>query len=174
MALAPRSAVSDRRPPRIDGFDYIGPHAYFLTVCTLNRVPWFSDQSRADGVVAELIRTTAAYGFGLIAYCLMPDHLHAMAEGARRDSNFLKYVAMFKQRTAFEHASRGRGRLWQAGFFEHVIRREEDFESVAAYIVANPIRAGLCRSAIEYRYLGSSRYTLQQLAEAAQMIPSWR
>src|SRR6476646_2539767 len=106
-ALAAPSAVSDRRPPRIKGFDYIGPHAYFLTVCTLNRVPWFTDRSHADSVVAELLRTTAAYGFELIAYCLMPDHLHALAEGARRDSNLLKYVAMFKQRTAFEHASRG-------------------------------------------------------------------
>jgi REP element-mobilizing transposase RayT len=124
LRLAP--AVNGRRPPRIDGFDYTGPHAYFLTLCTLNRVPWFSDQPRAGSVVAELLRTTTAYGFELIAYCLMPDHLHALAEGARPDSNFLKCVAMFKQRTAFAHTRGGRGRLWQEGFFEHVIRREED------------------------------------------------
>jgi len=103
----------------------------------------------------------------------MPDHLHALAEGTRDDSNFLKFVAMFKQRTAFSHAQGGRGRLWQEGFFEHVIRRAEDFEGVAAYIVANPIRAGLCGSAIEYPYLGSGRYTLQQLGEAIQMVPCW-
>jgi REP element-mobilizing transposase RayT len=36
------------------------------------------------------MRTAAAYGFELIAYCLMPDHLHALAEGTRHDSNFLK------------------------------------------------------------------------------------
>jgi REP element-mobilizing transposase RayT len=100
--------------------------------------------------------------------------LHALAEGTRHDSNFLKSVAMFKQRTAFAHAHGGRGRLWQESFFEHVIRQEEDFESIAAYIVANPIRAGLCRSATEYRHLGSSRYTLQELAEAVRMLPSWK
>jgi putative transposase len=166
--------VSGRRPPRIEGFDYTGPHAYFLTVCTLNRVRWFLDQSRSDEVVAELLRTAAAYGFGLIAYCLMPDHVHALAEGTRHDSNFLKFVAMFKQRTAFAHGRGGRGRLWQEGFFEHIVRREEDFESIGAYIVANPIRAGLCESAIEYRHLGSSRYTLEQLADPVQIAPSWR
>jgi REP element-mobilizing transposase RayT len=85
--------MTARRPPRIDGFDYTGPHAYFLTICTLNRAPWFSDQRRADEVMAELLRTTMAYGFGLIAYCLMPDHVHALAEGTCLDSDFLKCVA---------------------------------------------------------------------------------
>jgi putative transposase len=105
---------------------------------------------------------------------LMPDHLDALVDGTRPDSSFLKCVAMFKQRTAFEYA-RDRGEvLWHEGFFEHVLRSEDDLEAVAAHIVGNPIRAGLCSSASDYPYLGSSRYTVDQLAAAVQIWPRWK
>jgi hypothetical protein len=41
---------------------------------------------------------------------------------------------MFKQRSAFAHGRLDRRRLWQEGFFEHVVRREEDFEAIAPYL----------------------------------------
>ena len=34
-------------------------------------------------------------------------------------------------------------RAWQPGFHDHAVRAEEDLASVARYIVANPLRAGL-------------------------------
>ena len=42
---------------------------------------------------------------------------------------------------------------------------------VVKYIVLNPVRAGLCASAIEYPYLGSSGYDLSQLVTAADWTP---
>jgi hypothetical protein len=135
MPFAPARVVAKRRPPRIDGFDYLGPHAYFLTVCT----------------------------FG-----------HALVDGRSPDSDFRRFVAMFKQRTAFRFAQDRGGALWQEGFFEHVLRSEDDIESVASYIIGNLIRAGLCTSVDEYPHLGSSRYTIEQLASAIQIMPSWK
>src|SRR5262249_13245786 len=122
-------------PPRIDGFDYVGPHTYFLTICTFKRIRHFDDSVCASETVATLLRTSAACGFGVIAYCLMPDHLHALVDGTRPDSNFLKCVAMFKQRAAFEYARSRREVLWQEGFFDHVLRNEDDVQNIAAYIV---------------------------------------
>jgi len=43
-------------------------------------------------------------------------------------------------------------------------------EDVSAYIVSNPIRAGICDTFGEYPFLGSSRYTIEQLREAVQMM----
>src|SRR5215831_7369640 len=102
-----------RRPPRIDGFDYVGPHAYFLTICTFRRTPWFGDSVCAAETVSLLLRTATTYGFGVIAYCLMPDHLHALVDGTGSESK---------------------------------------------------IRAGLCRNASEYPYLGSACCTFEELA----------
>jgi REP element-mobilizing transposase RayT len=166
--------VRRRRPPRIGGFNYTGPHAYFLTICAFKRVPWFANHRCASETICELLRTAGDYGFAAIAYCLMPDHLHALLDGTRQDSNFRKCVSMFKQRSAFAHVRRHERPLWQDGYFEHIVRREEAIESIAAYIVANPIRAGLCTAAGEYPYLGSDRYTIDQLREAIQLAPAWK
>jgi len=166
--------VGYRRPPRIDGFDYLGPYAYFLTICTFSRKPWFVNRDDVNAAMSHLLRTGKAYGFAIVAYCFMPDHLHALVEGARVDSDFVRWTAMFKQQSAFAHLIKRRRRLWQPGYFEHVIRREEDYLGIAAYIVANPIRAGLCHELVDYPYLGSDRYTLDELREAIQVLPSWK
>jgi len=42
------------------------------------------------------------------------------------------------------------GRLWRKGLHDRAIRREEDLEAVATYIMANPLRAGIVRSVREY------------------------
>ena len=160
------------RPPRLPGFDYVGVHAYFLTISTFNRVPWFAVGECADACRQQLVRTSSDYGFDVIAYCFMPDHMHALVEAERDDADFRRFVSMFKQRSAHDHLGVHAGRLWQANYFERTLREGDDCEAVAAYILANPLRAGLCDRFGDYPYLGSSRYTIDQLHEAVQM--RWR
>ena len=40
--------------------------------------------------------------------------------------------------------------IWQAGYYDHALRIEEDIQTVARYIVANPIRAGLVQKIADY------------------------
>src|SRR3989344_3545810 len=42
------------------------------------------------------------------------------------------------------------GSLWQHGFHDRAIRRDEDLPAVARYIVANPLRAGLVEKIGDY------------------------
>jgi putative transposase len=42
------------------------------------------------------------------------------------------------------------GPLWQKGFHDHAVRGTEDMRTLARYVVANPVRAGLVRSVREY------------------------
>jgi putative transposase len=156
------------RPRRFDNFDYRGFHGYFVTACTFDRVKWFSREEVANDATTHLLRTASDYGFEVMAYCFMPDHLHAIAVGISADADFKRFMAMFKQRSAFAH--RKDGRLWQEGYFEHVIRSEELIQPIAAYILANPLRAGLCENFGDYPFLGSSRYTIEQLAEVAAAL----
>ena len=117
------------------------------------------------------MRTSRDYGFEAIAYCFMPDHLHALVAGVREDSSFPRFAAMFKQRSAFDHLSCRTGRLWQEGYFERVLLAEDDLQGIAAYILANPVRAGLCDRFGEYSHLGSPRYSVEQLRYAVQIRP---
>ncbi|GAA61149.1 transposase [Pseudoalteromonas sp. BSi20652] len=49
----------------------------------------------------------------------------------------------------------GRQKLWQKGFYDHLIRNTEDLNSCARYIVANPLRANLIENIAEYPYWDS-------------------
>jgi putative transposase len=42
------------------------------------------------------------------------------------------------------------GSIWQDGYHDHALRREENIREVARYIVANPLRAGLVKSVRQY------------------------
>jgi len=42
------------------------------------------------------------------------------------------------------------GRIWQPGYHDRALRKEEDLVAAARYLVANPVRKGLVKEAIEY------------------------
>jgi putative transposase len=160
-----------KRPPRIAGFDYIGLHAYFLTICVEHRRQAFGDPACARGVCAEFLSTAAAYGLAVIAYCVMPDHVHALIEGLRPDADFRRFVSMFKQRSAFDYRRAKNRSFWQEGYFDYVLRDDDSLVGIAAYILNNPIRAGLCATMREYPFMGSECYTLDELSDAIQFKP---
>ncbi len=114
--------------------------------------------------------TTAAFQhsarldrFALLAYCLMPDHAHLLVEGLAVQSDLRRFAKMAKQRSGAAHALARGKTLWPEGYYERVLRGDEDAFAMARYIVANPLRAGLVASARDYPYLGSDRWPLDEL-----------
>ena len=85
------------RPTRLDGFDYIGPHRYFLTFCTRYRTPVFLDGAIARLVLAHFRRTAIEHSFTYLAYCLMPDHAHALVEGLTSEADLELFVKSMKE-----------------------------------------------------------------------------
>jgi len=75
----------------------------------------------------------------------MPDHAHWLVELAGTESLSNTIGALKKAIATPVNASRGCvGQvLWQAGFHDRALRKEDDVLAVARYVVANPIRAGL-------------------------------
>ena len=63
------------------------------------------------------------------------------------------------------------GRLWQSGYFERVLRDEEDAHDVARYILQNPLRAGLVATPQDYPFLGSALVSTEQLMESTMWRP---
>ena len=101
----------------------------------------------------------------------MPDHLHILAEGLTPHSDLEKCAAMFRQRTGYAHHQTHKNRLWQDGCYDHILREEEITLVVARYIVANPLRDGRCEDVRRYPFVGSSRYSIDQLADAVMSQP---
>ena len=86
-----------------------------------------------------------------LAFVVMPDHLHWLFSltGSRSLSESIKNVKAFSARRINEILG-SNGAIWQPAFYDRAIRREEDLEGVARYIVANPLRAGIVRTIKEY------------------------
>jgi len=81
----------------------------------------------------------------------MPDHLHWLFSltGSRALSVCVNTVKSFSARRINYRLSR-HGQVWQTGFYDRAIRREDDLVGVARYIIANPLRAGIIESVRDY------------------------
>ncbi len=141
--------------PRMASFDYTGGFRYHVTIATHERKPHFRDDAWARRAVDELLRIAPSSGFTVDSFCVMPDHVHLLvAGGAERASSLPQFIHRYKQSLGFRFKSATGEALWQRSYHEHVLRSEEKTLVVAAYIVGNPVRAGLAVAAGDWPYSG--------------------
>ena len=154
------------RPSRLEGFDYVGRYRYFLTFCCRERLPVFRGPPIAEQTLTQFRRTTMLDRFAILAYSLMRDHVHLLLEGLAQDSDFTRFARMSKQRSGSAYARTHHQRLWQEGYYERVLREEDDARALARYVVNNPLRAGLVTTPADYPFVGSDVWSLSELLES--------
>ena len=141
------------RPRRLDAFDYIGFYRYHIRIATWNRVRHFTDREVALMARERLLTFAATYHIAINAYCFMPDHVHLLLAGKWPAAHLKMFVGAWKQNTGYAFTRMRTGsRLWQPSYFERVLREIEGNETVARYILENPVRAGLAERIGEYPY----------------------
>jgi REP element-mobilizing transposase RayT len=116
--------------------------------------------------LTEFRNAGAKESFALLAYCLMPDHVHLLVEALKDSSDLRKFAKLAKQYSGAAYAQAARKPLWQEGYHDHVLRHEEDAKQVARYILNNPARAGLVSTPRDYPYIGSDAWTLEELLDS--------
>ncbi|MFZ3092163.1 MAG: transposase [Nitrospirota bacterium] len=146
--------MKKKSSPRLKCFSYSGHFAYSLTLCTYKRRPHFISQDLISKIVDKLKDSTDRYGFSVIVYTFMPDHLHLLVKGT--DSSDLKgFVRHFKQMTGYNFKMQQGEILWHLSYYDHVIRKDEDIAASARYILENPVRKGLVADFRDYPFSGS-------------------
>jgi putative transposase len=167
--------LNRRKPIRLLTANYRGRRIYFVTCCCANRHLAFRDRRTAREVVHQLIASAAHHDFLLHAYCLMPDHLHILVEGTQDGSDLTRFVAAFKQQTAFVYRNRTGMSLWQSRYYDHILRKDNEIEDVAWYIWLNPIRKGLCVVPQDYSLSGSLTIDWKSRCAPARLwTPPWQ
>jgi putative transposase len=162
------------RPPRLPGFSYLGPNRYFLTICARTRSPVLSNREVGEFVVQQILLIASEQSFEVIAYCVMPDHVHFLIQGITADAHLIRMMHAWKQATGHWWKQRGHPRpLWQRGYHDRILREDDPTEGVVQYIVSNPLRAGLVRDVRDYPMLGSGAYDLDALMAAAWDWKPW-
>jgi REP element-mobilizing transposase RayT len=123
---------------------------YLITTVTQRRHPLFRDWRIGRLLVAEL-RGATQYGYAdTLAWVVMPDHLHWLMMPGKETLDAV--VRRIKSRSARSiHRTLGTvGAVWQKGYHDHAVRKDEDIRAMARYIIANPLRAGLAESIGDY------------------------
>jgi REP element-mobilizing transposase RayT len=133
------------RAVRLSDYDYAGGEVIHLTICAARGQP-FRDASLARCVSESIEFYSRKLRYQLFGYCLMPDHLHVLLSAADSGTPIAKWLMAFKNYTGRVFAECGGSPpLWQRSAHDHVCREGETAEKVLAYIVNNPVRAGLCQ-----------------------------
>ena len=111
-----------RRSTRLQSFDYTAPGVVYHVILRAARRRHVFTKSDLNRSIVEVIKEACRlHGYRLIAYCLMPDHLHLLVQCGQERRNLAKFVGALKS-----YSSRVAGRkLWQRGFYEHVLRTDE-------------------------------------------------
>ena len=157
------------RPKRLSNRSYVGQAQYFLTFCVRDRRSVFVETSVVNDTLAQIQRTANEELFAVLAYCFMLDHLHLLVRGLDRKSDLRRFVKFSKARSGRKYRKRSRERLWQDGYYDRILRDDADAKRYAAYIVSNPVRAGLVADAARYAYLGASEWSLEELTSVLSM-----
>jgi len=148
-----------RKLPRLRDFDYSINGCYFVTICTHQRKELFSQifplsnglsvQNKLTelGRVAQsqLLKLPERFDSIVIdKYVVMPNHLHAIItienglDGA--GYSLSDVICAFKSITTLQCRKLGfTGAVFQTSFHDHIIRGENDYSEIWAYIDANPM-----------------------------------
>ena len=165
-----------RKNIRLPASHYIGRNWYFLTMVVEGRERRFFNSSRVAENLALLTEHAQMGHFAISAYCFMPDHLHLLTSGTEEVADLLQFADAFKQDSAFPFKQQTQQRLWQKKYHDHILRANEQWESIAYYIWMNPVRKGLCRRPQDWPFSGSFTVDWRRLLSLGidTWTPPWK
>jgi putative transposase len=151
---------------------FIRGGTYFFTVVTYGRRPILADPLGRSCLRAAIRRVRAKRPFEVIAFVLMPDHLHALWTLPLGDSDYAvrwsqikeSFTRLFLASGGMEgsrNATRVRRRersVWQRRYWEHTCRDEDDLKRCIDYIHWNPVKHGLVERVQDYPWSTFHRF----------------
>jgi len=143
---------------RLSGFDYSSRRIYFVTIVADKRLRVFLDRRLADALVECLNIIRERLRFYVYSYCLMPDHLHMLLGLGESGRSLGEICGAFKSISTRAYWKWHEGKLWQRGYFDHIIRNEEDFAECVEYIKMNPVRKNLVETWEQWPHTGRIDY----------------
>ena len=126
------------RAPRV----FVAGAAYHLTAHGLDQRSIFVDAIDRQTFAMRLRRVSLREGWELYAACLMDTHYHLVVLPSADISSGMRVLNGAHSR-AFNKRHRRRGALFEARYFERVIRDETQLANAVAYVEHNAYSAGM-------------------------------
>jgi len=125
----------------------------------------------ADSRIASIVENSLLYFDGeryrLSAWVVMPNHVHFLAApcSGKSVSTIMHSIKSFTSQEANKVLNR-RGQFWFEDYFDRYIRSPAHFKNALVYIESNPVKAGLCKRAADWRFSSAWR----RAARLKQMV----
>lgn len=105
--------------------------------------------SKVEGILLYRHRVD----YDLYAWCIMPDHVHLvlLPLNQRPLSSILHRIKSYSANQCNALLSRT-GAFWREETHDSVLYSDQEREAAVEYLVLNPVRAGLCERAEDWRW----------------------
>jgi REP-associated tyrosine transposase len=147
--------------------NHLAGGTFFFTVVTASRCPVLCRDDVREALRAAIAETRATHPFDIVAWVLLPDHLHCVWRLPLGDADYPRRWSLIKSRTTRRVAVSGGSSPWQPRYWEHTVRDEGDLRRHVDYVHWNPVKHGLARTAAEWPYSTFHRYCRLGLYPAA-------
>jgi REP element-mobilizing transposase RayT len=142
--------LADSLPPDILARSQSGPAAARMEATASALDAGTGARHLSDARAADIVRDALLHfdgeRYGLIAWCVMPTHVHVLIE--RKDGwTVSSVVHSWKSFTAnaINRLLGLRGSFWAREYYDRLMRDADQGEATLAYIENNPVKAGLCQ-----------------------------
>ena len=155
-----------RHPP-------VSNQPYFVTAAIKDRWPIFRNRLASEVMLGQLERAREELDFALLAFVLMPDHVHLIVVPSEA-ADLSRIMQTIKGRFArlWNKRSGRDGGLWQERYYESAVRTEAQLQRWIEYIDQNPVKARLAPAPEEFPYCSASGRLVTDLD--AYLGGSWR
>jgi REP element-mobilizing transposase RayT len=134
------------RPPRLQEPGEV----FHVTARGVRRQAIFFDDRDYRLYLNLLARTNSRYAWLVLAYCLMPNHVHLVVSLRERCLS----AAMHRQHGLYARRFNERhlltGHTFEARFRSRRIEDDADLVGVMRYVAVNPVEAGLCDDPLDW------------------------
>jgi putative transposase len=153
-------------------------HLHELTFSCVHRRPLLTNDAWRAELAAAIERSCHRHSFGLLAYVFMPEHVHLLEAPFKPEPNIPRFLADIKRPSSLSIKrnliSTGSGLLNQLTIqprpgetafhfrqagpgYDRNLTEINTILSAIDYIHENPVRRGLCRRAVDWRWSSAGR-----------------
>ena len=118
--------------------------------------PHWLRQPGVAAIIKEGLHHRDGMDYDLHTYCIMSNHVHLLVtirHEYRPLQLTLKSLKGYSARKANELLNWTGQPFWQPESYDHVVRDASEFNRIVAYILNNPVKAGLLESWEEWSYI---------------------
>jgi len=145
--------------------NYVEGGTYFFTIVTKNRKHFFNAPALCELFMTCLEKVKIHHPFDLVAYCILPDHIHVLMSLPQEDRDYSTIIKEIKRSATTrmrEHLHAPSLVVWQPRFWEHTIRDDRDMQTHYDYILYNPVKHGYVDSIDQWEWSSINGYSNNQ------------